>query len=157
MKLISQGIDQGTLTSCLNCFKPFSISSWPVNLDIRRWAELQKAASQMSSFPHKWLTSSHSLALGVREFRWVSISPGPPPSLVLHLDAWVQGCSSCCLLVLTLQRFDKVPWLSVLPWGECVPVYVFSSRQWVISSYNSHVTTWFMLIPIKHLKCDFCI
>lgn len=108
MKLISQGTDQGTLTYCLNWFKALSIFSWPVTLDVRRWAELQRTAIQMSSFPHEQLTSSHSFALGVREFMWVSISPGPPLSLVLHLDAWVQGCSSCSLLVLTLQRFDKV-------------------------------------------------
>lgn len=165
MKFISQGTDQGTLTFCLNCLKASGIFSRPATFDIRRWAELQRGASQMSSFPFKGLTSSHFSALCVYVFRLLSISPGPLPVPRAAPRSLGAGLSLCHLLVLMLWDLivPSVSGAGVWVWacacllspsapsgtGPALPPSAATIHMWTLDPYEFILSPWKVALELR--------
>lgn len=144
MKPISLGIDRWPLPSRLNCLKaPHSLFPWPSTPDTRRWAELQRAASQMSSFPSSPCEGPASSLLS-ELWVWfqVFLLLCPRLSTVWCPDAWAGDSNWCDLL----QGLDNTPcylWCSNVNMGVRVHMYmcggvcVLYQQQQVCAVQNS--------------------
>lgn len=149
MKPISLGIDWRPLPSCLNCLKASRpLFPWPSTPDTRRWAELQRAASQMSSFPSSPCEGPASSLLS-ELWVWfqVFLLLHPRLSTVWCPDAWVWDSNWCDLLrelTTLLVICDVLMWIWVCTCTcTCVQVCVCSinSSRSVLSktAASSHI------------------